>query len=179
MGQGDNIVINTGTINAGINQISGLVQAENYHEEKGNRTEKWAYDVALSYASEQEEYVRRVAGILKEENIKVFFAPDEMDKLTAMDMNRLFYSIYRYQCIYVASFVSTEYLAKNYTMHEATTALMREADEKRNCLIPIYFGDLKLPGLNPDIAYMRADRLREVETAERIRCIVNNYKNAR
>ena len=47
-------------------------------------------------------------------------------------------------------------------------------DEGRSCLIPIYFGDASLPNLDPDINYIPADSLREVEIADKIRSVVRS-----
>ena len=55
---------------------------------------------------------------------------------------------------FVAAFVSKSYVEGDITMNEASAAIIRENDEKRNCLIPIYMDDAKLPKLDPDINYI-------------------------
>lgn len=133
-----------------------------------------AYDVALSYAGEQAKFVARVAKLLEAENLRVFFAPYREGDFIGEDMYARFYRIYRYESRYVAAFVTTDYLSKEITMHEAATAMLRGRDEKRNCLIPIYFGGASLPNLDPDINYIPADGLREVEVADKIRNVIRN-----
>ena len=132
------------------------------------------YDVALSYAGEQERLVSRVAKLLEAEGLRVFFAPYQDDAFIGEDMYARFYQIYRYQSRYVAAFVTADYLRKEITMHEAATAMLRRRDEGRSCLIPIYFGGASLPNLDPDINYIPADSLREVEIADKIRSVVRS-----
>lgn len=176
----NNIIFNTGNINGTISQISGNESPM----EEGSSTSSLAYkdekafpiDVAISYASEQEQYVSRVYKILEKENIKVFFAPKWEEEFIGRDMITEFYEIYRYKSRYVACFISEEYLKKDITMHEAKTALLREKEEKRNCLIPICWGNARLDGLDPDIHFLNGDRLREVEVAEKIKMIINREK---
>ncbi len=138
--QGNNVIINNGTIDGTLtqtycgtgNQGDELNRKQNY---------KFKYDVAVSYSSIDEKFVKRVVKILKLENINVFFAPMNEKEFLSKDMMQEFYKIYRYQCLFVAAFISESYLSKEMTMHEAETAILREEDEDRNCLIPIYLCD--------------------------------------
>lgn len=187
-----NIIFNSGNINGTINQVGGNERPEHERlEHERPEHVRWAeersssgspmqkeertyqYDVAISYASEQEQYVSRVYKILKMERISVFFAPNREEEFLGRDMITEFYEIYRYKSRYVACFISEEYLKKDITMHEAKTDLLRQKEEKRNCLIPVCWGTARLDGLDPDIHYLNGDRLREVEIAEKIKMIVN------
>lgn len=174
----NNFIINQGTINGSIQQTSGRREEKPMHErEEGGRAQKvFHYDFALSYAGEQERYVSRVARILEQEGWRVFFAPKREEGFLGKDMVAEFYRIYRYESMFVAAFVSKEYLAKEYTMHEARTALLREQDEKRNCLIPISFDGARLEEMNPDIHFLDADRLGEVEVADKLCKLIREYK---
>ena len=176
----NNFIFNTGSISGNINQYAGegMSEAENTSVSSdvsgGDKT--YTYDVAISYASEQERYVSRVCKILEKENIAVFFAPNREEEFIGRDMITEFYEIYRYESMYVACLISEEYLKKDITMHEAKTALLRQKEEKRNCLIPVCWGEARLNGLDPDINFLNADRLREVEVAEKIKLIINTMK---
>lgn len=172
-----NIIINNGRMVGSVSQVSH----ENVYQSKENDLggcsmhSNYKYDIAISYASEQEHYVYRVARILEQENLKVFYAPNREEEFLGKDMITEFYSIYRYESAYVACFISTDYLKKDITMHEAKTALLRGKDEGRNYLIPIYFGGVRLDGLNPDIQFMNADKLREVEVADKLKTIAASF----
>lgn len=171
-----NTVVNSGLILDGVIQSQDpgispktLSRTAAQSENVGNA---FVYDVAISYASEQERTVSRVVNILTAEGFKVFFAPNRESEYIADDMIARFYRIYRYESRYVAAFVTEEYLHKDITMHEAATAMLRQQEEGRNCLIPIYFERAVLPDLDPDIHYIRGDGLREVEVANKIRLVL-------
>lgn len=182
----DNFIVNTGNIFGNIDQkateqrpVGGQPSCTfSYVSTPKKKNGKYKYDVAISYASVQEHYVSRVCKILEKEHLVVFFAPNREEEFVGRDMITEFYDIYRYESMYVACFVSKEYLERDITMHEAKVAMLRQKEEKRNCLIPIYWGDARLSGLDPDINFLDADRLREVEVAERIKWIVNAFKKA-
>lgn len=173
-----NFIINTGRIQGDINQ-ENTVMPPNLtapNDARNTKVNNYRYDVAVSYASEQELYVTRTAKILEKEHLKVFFAPNREEEFLGRDMITEFYDIYRYESMFVACFISEDYLKKDITMHEAKIALLRTKEEKRNCLIPVYWGKARLVGLDPDIHFLNADLLREVEVAEKIKLIVNKFK---
>lgn len=135
----------------------------------------YKYDIALSYAGEQKAYVSRVCRILKMKGLSVFFADDQQEELTGIDMTTKFYDVFHNQCFLIAAFVSDEYLKKDITMHEATIGKMRSREEKRNCLIPVYFGEARLPDFNPDINYLSAKKP-EAEVAYYLAAAVELHK---
>lgn len=167
-----NIVINTGTIQGGITQTQGAVEHADVTAADGGHNREKKYDVALSYAGEQVAFVSRVSKLLEAEGLTVFFAPKREEEFAAEDMIVRFYQIYRYESRYVASFVTKDYLKKDITMHEASTAMLRAREEGHNCLIPIYFEGARLEHLDPDIHYICADGLLAVEVADKIKTIV-------
>lgn len=131
-----------------------------------------SFDVALSYASEQEKFVSRVEKILKGEGVKVFFAPDCEKEYKAKDMFQKFYEIYRYRSKYVVCFVSKEYLQKDYTMHEYECAFLKNKDVGENRIIIVNFDGSSLPHLDSDINYIDAQKNREVQVADSILRII-------
>lgn len=185
-----NSIINSGTINGNITQISESGKASDAsnvsREETGTGVGRVAlakrqfdYDVAVSYASEDEAYVLRVVKILRAEGLRVFFALDCEEEYVAQNMISSFYEMYRYRSMFVVAFVSKFYIEKDITMHEAATAMLRARDEGRNCLIPVYMDDSVLQDLDPDINYISVKRkgtiFREVQVADKILRIVKKY----
>ncbi len=156
-----NIVINSGCLSGGITQNSLQMQGTSGKDKR--QTEEF-YDLGISYASEQEAYVRRVVKILEAEQIKLFFAPNAEEMYKARDMYVEFYKIFRYQCRLVACFLSEEYRKKEYTMHEFQAALLRGED----CIIPIYFDKVGMKGLDRDINYLEARPMEETLIAGQI-----------
>ena len=167
MGMGDNIIYAPGTIVGDIKQTIGAERGKPESRKEQNRKEK-KYDVALSYASEQEVFVGRVAKILQEEGLELFYAPDREREYQAQDMCRRFYRIYRYQCEFAVCFVSKEYLQKDYTMMEYESSCLKNKDTGKNRMIVVNFDGSNLPCLDPDISYIDAKNIREVQVADHI-----------
>ena len=183
-----NIFINTGTINGNVSQNEAQRERfENVSSRTASEQAGYDYDVAISYASRQTRFVSRVAKILRLEGLRVFFAPDCEEEFIAQNMVEKFYTIYRYRCLYVASFISAEYLESDICMEEISSALLRTRDEGRNCLIPICMEKESLkdllekqkhpiPLLDPDVNYIavygKNGMLKEVEFADKNRRVV-------
>lgn len=170
---GNNIFINEGTIEGGVCQKNNSGDTSDTSPKlKGKK--KNQYDVAISYASEQETYVNRVVKILEVENLKVFFAPKREEEYKADDMYSSFYQIYRYQSRWVVCFVSSEYLGKEYTMSEYASAKYKSLDCGENRIIEVCFNNARLPGYDIDINYLNGDKLLPIDTANKIKEIVRH-----
>lgn len=142
---------------------------------------EYVYDVGISYASEDEEYVGRVIRLLKEiYNINVFFAPLEQRKMIGEDLLVYLNRVYKDECQYVAVFVSDNYLLKDYPRQEASIIKLRQLTENYRFIIPIVFGDARLDWLSKDIDYMKGDKCAESEVAyyisEKIKTNICNSK---
>lgn len=132
---------------------------------KKKKSHKKYFDLAISYASEQEEIVERVVKILIEEGVELFYAPKNQKEYRAQDMFKKFYHIYRYDSKFVVCFVSKEYLKKDYTMHEFASA---NAEKRYNKVISVSLDGSRLSGLDKDINYIDAQNMNEVVIADNI-----------
>lgn len=148
----NSFLINNGTINGNVNQgcfqscPSGYVtNAASVSAAPGSAA--FDYDVAISYSGRQTPFVSRVSRLLKQEGFRVFFAPDCEEEFLAQDMILVFHEIYRRRCLYVAAFISEDYLKSDICMSEISSALLRSKDENRNCLIPVSMADKPLKDL--------------------------------
>jgi hypothetical protein len=56
---------------------------------------KYKYDITLSFAGEDREYVEKVATLLKENNIKIFYDKFEEAELWGKDLGLHFDTVYR------------------------------------------------------------------------------------
>ncbi len=59
----------------------------------------------------------------------------------------VFHEIYRSTCLYVAAFISEDYLKSDICMSEISSVLLRSKDENRNSLIPVSMADKPLKDL--------------------------------
>ena len=75
------------------------------------------FDVALSFAGEDREFVEQVAEHLKRNNIRVFYDRYEKLRLWGKDLADELDKIYRKDSKYVVMFISEHYAKKMWTDH--------------------------------------------------------------
>ena len=115
---------------------------------------EWRWDVALSFAGAQRDYVRQVAQALQARGVRCFYDADEEIELWGKYLAEELPAIYGEQAAAVVVFVSAEYAARDWTRHERRAALARAVRERREYVLPATFDDTPLPGLLPDVSYV-------------------------
>ena len=121
------------------------------------------YDVGLSFAGEQRDYVETVASELKARGIRVFFDDDEKARLWGKDLYDYLSAVYQTMCNFCVIFCSKEYAAKVWPNRERQSAQARALSENREYILPARFDDTPIPGLLDTVAYVD---LREVSIAD-------------
>lgn len=116
--------------------------------------DRFEYDVCLSFAGEQRDYVEMIASGLKERGLRVFYDADETVNLWGKDLAEHLDHIYRKASRYCVVFVSEAYAAKPWTRHERRSALARAIEEEGDYILPARFDDTELPGLRPTVGYV-------------------------
>ena len=121
------------------------------------------FDVCLSFAGEQRDYVERIAVALKDAGLRVFYDQDEdiAASLWGRDLSEALDYVYREASRFCVMFVSAEYAEKAWTRHERRSALARALDEE-DYVLPARFDDTELPGVRPTMGYVD---LREIAPA--------------
>ncbi|MDR2214307.1 MAG: toll/interleukin-1 receptor domain-containing protein [Nevskiaceae bacterium] len=116
---------------------------------------KW--DVAISYAGEDEAIVEPIARRLKLAGLRVFYARwDELQSyLWGKDLVVELPRIYGEEAAYCIVFVSEAYARSMWTRMELRNSLAR-ALENDEYVKPIRLDDTKLPGLSPTVSYLDA-----------------------
>lgn len=115
------------------------------------------YDVALSFAGEDREYVREVATALTSLNVSVFYDQFEEAELWGKDLYEHFSNVFRHQAKFSVMFISEHYARKIWTTHERRSAQDRALRENREYILPVRFDSTELPGLLSTIGYVRAE----------------------
>jgi len=126
------------------------------------------YDVALSFAGEDRPYVQRVAKVLADAGVKVFFDGYEGAKLWGKDLAVHLDQVYRQSAGFVVPFISRHYAAKAWPQHEFKSALARAVEAREDYLLPVRFDDTELPGLRHTIRYLNATELGPEQIASMI-----------
>jgi TIR domain len=111
----------------------------------------WRWDVALSFAGAQRDYVGQVAAALKARGVRCFYDADEQTELWGKYLADELPAIYGEQVAAVVMFVSAEYAAREWTRLERRAALARAVRERREYVLPARFDDTSLPGLPSDM----------------------------
>lgn len=116
---------------------------------------KKEFDVALSFAGEDREFVEEVFNELKKENISVFYdRAEEIEiRLWGRNLATTLGDIYQRHSDYVVVFISKHYATKIWTQHEFKNALAGAFSEKPDYILPARFDDSEIPGLLPTTAF--------------------------
>ena len=128
----------------------------------------YKYQVALSFAGEQRDYVEDVANYLDKFDVVLFYDRFEEVKLWGKKLAERFDHIFAQQSEYVVMFISKEYVDKAWPSHERDHALCRMIKERREYVLPVRFDDSKVPGLAEDVSYLNASDYNPKALAEAI-----------
>ncbi|WP_330258913.1 TIR domain-containing protein [Streptomyces murinus] len=115
--------------------------------------EPW-YDVALSFAGEDRDYVQVVAQTLRDSGLRVFYDDYEQVALWGKDLYSHLDRVYREQSKYCVLFISQHYAKKVWTSHERRSAQARAIEERKEYVLPARFDDTPIDGLPSTIGYL-------------------------
>ena len=115
------------------------------------------YEVALSFAGENRQYVSEVARALKARGIDVFYDDFEKIDLWGKDLAEELQAVYEHESGCVVVFVSRTWVEKAWPRHERRATLSRAVRESKEYLLPVRFDDTPVPGLPESIHYLRAE----------------------
>jgi hypothetical protein len=87
--------------------------------------EAFEFDAALSYAGEDRSLVEKVAKILRDANIRLFFDEYFTTEMWGEDLYVYLDAVYQTRSKFVAIFISHAYAAKPWTNHERQSAQAR------------------------------------------------------
>ena len=113
------------------------------------------YDVALSFAGEDRDFVSGVYEELQRAGISVFYDFDEETTidLWGEELIETLDEIYRKRSKCVVIFVSESYSKKMWTKLERRSALAKALEEKKVYVLPARFDNTELPGLLPTVVF--------------------------
>ena len=112
------------------------------------------YEVALSFAGEQREYVEKVARALQNRRIAVFY--DAYENLWGKNLAEELQDVFENRADYVVIFISKEYIQKEWTIHERKSIMSRAVKNRGDDILPVRFDDTTVPGLPTATHYKNA-----------------------
>lgn len=135
-----------------------------------------AYDVALSFAEEDREFVDGIAERLKQMGIRVYY--DKYERIDSWGQNLSVYldKIYRTGARFCVLFISRHYITKQWSQFEKERALARSFFMKSEYILPYRLDDSSVPGVDDSMAYLSRETHNEDEL---IRAIAGKIAQSR
>ena len=121
---------------------------------KKSMDQQFKYDVCLSFASEQRDYVSKVSDELNKAGLSHFFDEDEEVELWGKNLNEALDEIYRKTSRFCVMFISSAYAKKSWTIHERRSAQARALIDRGVYILPARFDDTEIDGLPPTVRYI-------------------------
>jgi len=129
-------------------------------------TRQVEFDIALSFAGEDREYVDQVAHVLKGKGISLFYDKFEEASLWGKNLYDYLSDIYRNKALYTIMFISENYNKKLWANHERQAMQSRAFQENQEYILPARFDETEIPGLLPTIGYIPLKDKSPTEFAE-------------
>jgi TIR domain len=112
------------------------------------------YEIAISFAGENRQFVGQVAMALDSKGVRVFYDEFERVRLLGKDLVAYFAEVYGKQARFCAMFISKHYVSKAWTQLERQHAQSRALTEKEEYILPLRLDDAEVPGLPATIGYI-------------------------
>ncbi len=126
------------------------------------------WDVALSFAGAQRDYVEQVAQALKARGVRCFYDADEQTELWGKYLAEELPRIYARESAAVVVFLSADYAGRDWSRLERRAAFSRAVAEAGVYVLPARFDDSELPGLLPDVVTIDLRRYAPAQFADLI-----------
>lgn len=112
------------------------------------------YDVAVTFAGEDRQFVDDVVRKVKASKYTVFYDQDEQITLWGEELTEYFPKIYEERARFAVMFVSRHYAAKPWTTFERRSVLVRALRQETPYLLPVRLDNTKLDGVRSTIQYL-------------------------
>jgi len=112
------------------------------------------FDIAVTFAGEDREFVEAVVALVKADGFKVFYDEDQKYESWGQDLTEYFPDVYERRARFAVMFISRFYEAKPWTRLERRSVLARALNEAESYLLPVRLDSTKLPGVRDAIGYL-------------------------
>ncbi|MDD3594824.1 TIR domain-containing protein [Sulfuricurvum sp.] len=119
-----------------------------------NDIKTFDYQIALSFAGENRDFVEEVAHLLKAYGVKVFYDKFEEANLWGKNLFDYLQSVYKEKAQYTVLFASEAYARKVWTNHERRSMQERALLEAQEYILPVRFDETEIPGLYSSVSYI-------------------------
>lgn len=112
------------------------------------------FEIALSFAGEDRDYVDQVANLLRDSGVKVFYDIFEEASLWGENLYDYLSDVYQNKALYTIMFISERYAGKLWTNLERQSMQARAFQEHQEYILPARFDDTPIPGVLPTVGYI-------------------------
>lgn len=126
------------------------------------------FDVALSFAGEDREFVEQTANCLRDMGIKVFYDKHYEIDLWGKNLYQYLDDIYQNKAKFTVVFVSKHYQKKLWTNHELESIQARAFKENKEYILPFKLDDTIIPGFRETTGHQAAYNTNPTELAKKI-----------
>lgn len=116
--------------------------------------DKYKYQVALSFAGEDRSTAGKLARLLTDQGISVFYDEYEQANLWGKDLYQHLAEVYGNNAQYCIILISKDYARKLWTKHELKQAQERAFKENREYILPLRLDDTAIPGITETTGYI-------------------------
>lgn len=127
------------------------------------------FDVALSFAGEDREYVEQVANMLRRMGIQVFYDKYELVTLWGKNLYDYLTEIYQKKARFTVIFCSKHYADKLWTNQERRSAQAKAFKSSSEYILPARFDDTEIPGILPTVGYVDLNEYSPEELAKLVK----------
>lgn len=121
------------------------------------------FDVAVSYASEQRQYVERFVKKLRENGLNVYYDRDAQIYMVGKILDQELHDIYLNRSSHCVLFLSKEYINKPITRYESQI-ILSETLFCKGFMYIFKFDDVTIPGLNRNFIYSSINDFQKPES---------------
>lgn len=114
----------------------------------------YKYDFGLSFAGKDRDYAEKLAQLLRDQYVRIFYDRDQEADLWGKDLYQEFQKVYGRECRFFIPFVSVNYIAETWPRHELKQAQAKEFKSNVEYILPLRLDDTELPGINDTTAYI-------------------------
>ncbi len=135
------------------------------------------YDIAVSFAGEDRDYVEQIANAIRLKGMSVFYDKYEEADLWGKDLYVHLTKVYKDYSKYCLMFISESYARKQWTSHERKAAQARAFTESREYILPLRIDDTNVDGILDTTGYIDSRSKSIEEIVELIRDKITTYNS--
>jgi hypothetical protein len=138
------------------------------------------YDIAVSFAAEQRDYVERTVAAARALGLRVFYDRDMSNAWWGRNFLLEQRKIYGQRALHFVPFISTEYLSASHPIDQFSYAMTRAIEQRNRYILPVLIGSVVVPPemLHPHIGYLRAEEHTAEQLAARMKVAVDDSRAA-